>query len=126
MGFFVSVSEVVFFKYINPPFTFSMLRGWVHKKTGTRYYRVPSYQWCDLEKISPHLRQAVLAGEDQRFLGHRGFDLIEFREAIRNLIETKRVRGASTISMQAARSLFLWSDRTLIRKMLEGLLYHSY
>ncbi len=118
--FFVSVGEVVLVKYVNPPFTFSMLRGWVHQKTGTRYYRSPSYQWRDLDDISPHLRQAVLAGEDQRFLRHRGFDLIEFREAIKNLMETKRIRGASTISMQAARSLFLWSERTLLRKLLEA------
>ena len=50
--FFVSVGEVVLVKYVNPPFTFSMLRGWVHQKTGTRYYRSPSYQ-CVISMIFP-------------------------------------------------------------------------
>ena len=115
-----TLSEVLFFKYVNPPLTFGMIRGWVHQKTGIRYYRCPAYEWRDLDDISPYLRQAVLAGEDQRFLHHHGFDFIEFKEAIKGVFQTGRIRGASTISMQAARSLFLWTDRTLLRKIIEA------
>jgi monofunctional biosynthetic peptidoglycan transglycosylase len=117
---FFTMGEVLLFKYMNPPGTFSMIRGWYNQKTQNRYYRAPNYQWRNLEDISPHLRKAVLAGEDQRFLNHNGFDLIEFREAVKDIVETRRIRGASTISMQTARSLFLWTDRTVFRKILEA------
>ncbi|MCK9276188.1 MAG: monofunctional biosynthetic peptidoglycan transglycosylase [Syntrophales bacterium] len=115
-----TVGEVFLFKYVNPPVTFSMIRGWYNQKTQNRYYRAPRYQWCNLEDISPNLRKAVLAGEDQRFLNHKGFDFIEFKEVVKDIIETRRIRGASTISMQTARSLFLWTDRTVFRKIVEA------
>ncbi len=76
--------------------------------------------WRPLMEISPHLKQAVLAAEDQRFLDHWGFDFVELGKAIEDALHDKGVRGASTISMQAARTVFLWPDRTLVRKALEA------
>ena len=83
-------------------------------------YVTPLYSWQDLEKISPHLKQAVLASEDQRFLTHSGFDFEEMKIVMKNTIDHHPFRGASTISMQAARSLFLSSSRSLFRKAAEA------
>ena len=73
-----------------------------------------------MEEISPNLRKAVLAGEDQRFLSHHGFDLREMNKAIRDIALKKGYRGASTITMQVARTVFLWPDRSWPRKMAEA------
>ncbi len=76
--------------------------------------------WVDLEHISPHLAVAVLASEDQRFLQHRGFDFESIGEALESAWQGRRLRGASTISQQVARNLFLWPSRSVVRKGLEA------
>ena len=65
------------------------------------------------------MRRAVIAAEDQRFLSHNGFDFNEIKNALKTLIKSKKLRGASTISMQTARSVFLLSSRSMFRKMAE-------
>jgi monofunctional glycosyltransferase len=70
-------------------------------------------------KKFPHLRKAVLASEDQRFLSHNGFDLKEPKIVFEELLMEQKIRGVSTITMQAARSLFLYSSRNVIRKQEE-------
>lgn len=77
-------------------------------------------EWRPLNAIAPHIRKAVLAGEDQRFLSHNGFDFSEINEAMRDMVSRKGFRGASTISMQTARTVFLWPARSLWRKVLEA------
>ena len=77
-------------------------------------------EWRPLNEIAPHIRKAVLAGEDQRFLSHNGFDFSEINEAMRDMVARKGFRGASTISMQTARTVFLWPARSLCRKILEA------
>ncbi len=76
--------------------------------------------WVDLEKISPQVAVAVLAAEDQRFLEHHGFDFASIREALDTASAGGRLRGASTISQQVARNLYLWPSRSLPRKLLEA------
>jgi monofunctional biosynthetic peptidoglycan transglycosylase len=83
------------------------------------------YRWVDLELVSPHAAVAVIAAEDQFFPFHTGFDFKSIREAVRSneAQSTKRrprVRGASTISQQVAKNLFLWSGRSYFRKGLEA------
>jgi monofunctional biosynthetic peptidoglycan transglycosylase len=78
------------------------------------------YQWVDLEQISPHAAVAVIASEDQAFPFHAGFDLKSIREAVRENAHRKRPRGASTISQQVAKNLFLWSGASYVRKGLEA------
>jgi len=83
------------------------------------------YRWMDLERISPHAAVAVIAAEDQFFPFHTGFDLKSIREAIRHNEKQAdkrrpRIRGASTISQQVAKNLFLWSGRGYVRKGLEA------
>jgi monofunctional biosynthetic peptidoglycan transglycosylase len=78
------------------------------------------YQWVDLEQISPHAALAVIASEDQQFPFHTGFDLKSIREAVRENAHRKRPRGASTITQQVAKNLFLWNGASYVRKGLEA------
>jgi monofunctional glycosyltransferase len=78
------------------------------------------YQWVSLEQISPHAAIAVIASEDQQFPFHAGFDFNSIRDAVRASEAGKRLRGASTISQQVAKNLFLWSGRSFVRKALEA------
>jgi monofunctional biosynthetic peptidoglycan transglycosylase len=78
------------------------------------------YRWVDLDDISQHAALAVIASEDQLFPFHNGFDMKSIREAVRASERGKRLRGASTISQQVAKNLFLWSGRSFVRKGLEA------
>jgi len=78
------------------------------------------YKWTPWEKISPHAGIAVVAAEDQMLPEHFGFDLESISDALEKHSRGKRLRGASTISQQVAKNLFLWSGRSFIRKGLEA------
>ncbi|MFH1155982.1 MAG: monofunctional biosynthetic peptidoglycan transglycosylase [Pseudomonadota bacterium] len=119
-GIFVTVIQVMVFRVFNPPITVSTIWDYAWSMVENEPYQVPAYKWRDLAGISPHLRRAVLASEDQRFLDHGGFDFTELSIAVKDIMEEHRVRGASTISMQAARSLFLVPSRSLVRKAAEA------
>ena len=77
------------------------------------------YQWVNAEKISPMVKKAVIASEDQRFFEHNGFDFVEIEQAIKNYKKGRKLRGASTISQQVAKNLFLFPSKTFFRKGLE-------
>ena len=76
--------------------------------------------WVDLEQISPQVAVAVLATEDQRFVAHHGFDFASIRDALESGRRGRRLRGASTITQQVARNLYLWPGRSLVRKAIEA------
>ncbi len=79
------------------------------------------WHWRPLERISPHLVRAAIAAEDSRFCRHHGFDWQAIRQVLKRLEETGGLsRGASTISMQTARNVYLVPQRSLVRKGLEG------
>jgi monofunctional glycosyltransferase len=78
------------------------------------------HQWRPWEELSVHAKLAVIAAEDQRFLEHRGFDTVEMRRAWQASRNGARLRGASTISQQTAKNLFLWTGRSWARKGLEA------
>jgi len=84
-----------------------------------RTYQI-RYEWVDLEHISPNAALAVIASEDQQFPFHAGFDFQSIRDAVRASERGKRLRGASTLTQQVARNLFLWSGRSFVRKGLEA------
>ncbi len=115
-----SVLQVTVLRFVNPPFTGAMVFNWVADKMAGRDAQWPDPEWRPLRKISPHLRRSVLAGEDQRFTSHNGFDLVEMNQALQEAMVGGRVRGASTITMQVARTVFLWPGRSLTRKSLEA------
>ncbi len=115
-----SIILVAALKHINPPTSMFMvkrqLEGLVHED---RSWKI-DYQWVDWDNISPHMALSVVASEDQKFLNHWGFDFQSIREAIEERITQGRVRGASTITQQTAKNLFLWEGRSYLRKGVEA------
>jgi monofunctional biosynthetic peptidoglycan transglycosylase len=79
-----------------------------------------SKRWVPIEKISPHMIQAVVAAEDNRFLEHHGFSFVDMKKAWKNNQKGRRIRGGSTISQQTAKNVFLWNKRSYLRKGLEA------
>lgn len=77
------------------------------------------HSWVPLEQISPHLVQAVIASEDNLFLEHSGFDFVQIKKAMKENKRRKKPRGASTISQQTAKNVFLWPHSSFIRKGFE-------
>ncbi len=77
-------------------------------------------RWVPLSAVSPRLRAAIVASEDNLFCAHRGFDLGSLQDAIEDWEAGRRTRGASTLSMQTAKNVFLWPGRSLLRKALEA------
>ena len=79
------------------------------------------HHWVPLREMTPYMPLAVIASEDQRFLSHHGFDFEAIEKAAkRNRQDNKRKLGASTISQQTAKNVFLWPGRTWVRKGLEA------
>ena len=78
------------------------------------------YRWRPLNRISPRLVEAVIAAEDARFCSHRGFDMAAIEQALERNRRGGRVRGGSTISQQTAKNVFLWPQRSWVRKGLEA------
>lgn len=115
------VLQVLAVRFIDPPITPLMLIRWA-QSAFSDYPPVPiRYRWRDLEEMPDHFLTAVLAIEDQRFFDHHGFDWTELRKALaESKTQGKPVRGASTITMQCARSLFLWQNQSWLRKGLEA------
>ena len=116
----VTLIQVVSLRFINPPFTMKWVWDYVNHLIISEPYHQPAFIWRPLEEISPHLRRAVLAAEDQRFLEHHGFDMVEIRQAAQDILTERRLRGASTISMQTARTVYLLPERSIFRKVMEA------
>ena len=116
----LSVIIVVSLRWIDPPTSAVMLEARLNAASeGDRSYRT-DYEWVSLEHISPHAAIAVIASEDQQFPFHDGFDLNSIRESVRASEKGKKLRGASTISQQVAKNLFLWNGRSFVRKGIEA------
>lgn len=111
---------VLLLRWVEPPATAFMLEArWQAFAAGDGAYR-QRYDWVDLEAISPQAAMAVIAAEDQQFPFHAGFDFKSIREAVRHNAHSRRTRGASTISQQVAKNMFLWSGRSYLRKGIEA------
>ncbi len=117
--FLFTLLQVAALRFMDPPVTPNVAWEWAESILKGRPELRPRYSWKPLEDISPHLRRAVIAAEDQRFLSHNGFDFNEIKKAMDALAREGKLRGASTISMQAARSVFLLSSRRAYRKAAE-------
>jgi monofunctional biosynthetic peptidoglycan transglycosylase len=77
------------------------------------------HSWVKIENISPHLVQAVVASEDNLFMKHWGFDFEQIRRAMKENKRRSKPRGASTISQQTAKNVFLWPQSSFVRKGFE-------
>ncbi|MDE2250444.1 MAG: monofunctional biosynthetic peptidoglycan transglycosylase [Gammaproteobacteria bacterium] len=116
----LAVLMVLALRWINPWTSAFMLGARLDALfAGDHHYRT-HYQWVDLEQISPQAALAVIASEDQQFPFHAGFDFRSIREAVRHNAVSRHKRGASTISQQVAKNMFLWSGRSYLRKGLEA------
>ena len=98
------------YRWIDPPTTYLIVAEWSRLGEVAR-------EWRDLDEMSPHLPRAAMAGEDARFCDHWGFDVEEIRNA---LADKDRRRGASTITQQVAKNVFLWPDASWLRKGMEA------
>ena len=106
-------------RWLDPPTSaFILTRQWEQLRGGRA--AAVHHRWVDFDRISPHLAVAVIAAEDQRFPDHHGFDLAAINRALAHNARSRTVRGASTISQQTAKNLFLWSGRSYLRKGLEA------
>lgn len=113
----VTFVAVLLLRWIDPPTTAFILRERIVAASSKPAYAV-RHRWVDAAQISPYMRLAVIASEDQTFPDHHGFDFHSIDKALDER-ERGRVRGASTISQQTAKNLFLWPGQSWIRKGFE-------
>jgi monofunctional biosynthetic peptidoglycan transglycosylase len=111
---------VVLLRFV-PPWTSAVmlerqLSAWLHREPNFRLRQ----HWVPWQQVSPYVPLAMVAGEDQKFPYHRGFDFDSIHDAMDAADDGKRLRGASTISQQTAKNLFLWNGRSFVRKGLEA------
>jgi len=116
-----SFLAVLALRFVDPPTTAFMARARVASwfDHDPRPYKL-RHEWRDLSQISPQLQLAVIAAEDQRFPEHNGFDFKQIRKALDDAENGGRSRGASTISQQVAKNLFLWPGHSWARKGIEA------
>lgn len=112
--FIVSTLWVILYRFIPVPITPLMVTRSIIDDAPIHY------TWQPLEKISKHLPLAVVSSEDNLFTQHNGFDFKAIKQASEDAKKGKRLRGASTISQQTAKNVFLWNGRSWIRKGLEA------
>jgi monofunctional glycosyltransferase len=110
----LSIFAVLLMRWVDPFTSAFMLRARYGDGLAVRH------EWADMRQISPHAAMAVIAAEDQLFPFHTGFDVDSIREAAERNARGRRTRGASTISQQVAKNLFLWPERSYVRKGLEA------
>ncbi len=106
------LAYIILLRWVNPPITITQLTNWIEGHGLKRDY-------IDFDAMSPNIRLAVMASEDQLFPDHNGFDIKSIKKALESNKKSKRVRGASTISQQVAKNVFLWQGRSWFRKGLE-------
>ena len=116
----ISIFSVIIYRFIDPFLTPLMLIRAIEQYRNNEPVRMTS-QWVSLDEISPQLPLAVVASEDNLFLEHHGFDLkaIEKAQDYNEAHKGRKTRGASTISQQTAKNVFLWPQRSWVRKGLE-------
>lgn len=108
----LTIGVTLLFRWFPPPTSAFMIQQ--------RHSGIPvDYRWVPMNRISPHAALAVIASEDQNFFGHWGVDVKAIADAIEDNRTRKRPRGASTISQQVVKNLFLWPRRSYVRKGLE-------
>jgi monofunctional biosynthetic peptidoglycan transglycosylase len=117
--FLASVLMVLALRWIPPLTSGVMMERRVTALVSGKDYEV-DYRWTPWSRMSHHAGVAVIASEDQNFLTHRGFDVESIQKAIDAHEKGARLRGASTISQQVAKNVFLWSGRNFVRKGLEA------
>lgn len=109
----LTILPVIIFRWLPLPTSSVMLQRTLTEQASQHY------QWVNKDQISAWAAMAVIAAEDQKFPDHHGVDFKAVSDAISDRLEGKRLRGASTISQQVAKNVFLWQGRSFVRKGLE-------
>ncbi|WP_372746517.1 monofunctional biosynthetic peptidoglycan transglycosylase [Lutibacter sp.] len=116
--FSTSIFVVVVYKWVPVPFTPLMfirnIEQWSEGKSATL-----THKWVSMDNISPNLAKAVVVSEDQKFLAHFGFDIEAIEKAYEGNKKGKKIKGGSTITQQTAKNVFLWPQRSYVRKGFE-------
>ncbi|RNF33700.1 monofunctional biosynthetic peptidoglycan transglycosylase [Paracoccus methylarcula] len=107
--FLLMMVLVAFYGLVNPPTTWTIIAE-------SRNHPIKPREWADIGDIAPVMRRSVVAAEDANFCRHWGFDMTE----IRKVVASGSSHGASTISQQTAKNVFLWQNRSWTRKLLEA------
>jgi monofunctional biosynthetic peptidoglycan transglycosylase len=111
---------ILLFAVVQPPVTSVMLRHVVGRVANGKRPVWPAHTTVSRADLSPNLRRAVLASEDDRFYLHFGIDTVEINNALERRRRGGKLRGASTLTQQVAKNLFLWNGRSFVRKGIEA------
>jgi monofunctional biosynthetic peptidoglycan transglycosylase len=114
----LTVAQVLWVGLLDPPGTATTV-GRVLERWGEGSWGLPSHRAMSLEDLGPHVPRAVVSAEDARFFLHDGFDWESVCDAVGDASRGKRLRGASTITQQVAKNVFLWQGRSWVRKAAE-------
>ena len=116
--FLLSIFSVIIFRWVPVPFTpLMVIRNIEQWSKGKKASFV--HKWVSINKISDNLTKAVIVSEDQKFMEHFGFDMEAMEKAYEKNKKGKRIKGGSTITQQTAKNVFLWPQRSYIRKGFE-------
>jgi monofunctional biosynthetic peptidoglycan transglycosylase len=113
-----TVLPVFLLRFVDPPTTAFMLARRMEASEKNEKLVIRQL-WVPRSRISVHLQRALIAAEDQKFFSHWGFDVEAIEDAVEDRIEGKSTRGASTLTQQVAKNLFLWSGQSFVRKAIE-------
>src|SRR5690606_23226069 len=113
----ISIAWVLLYRFINPPVTWLMIQRSFEEMEGPKK-SVPR-KWVNYEDLSDNLKKAAIASEDARFMQHAGSDTKAIKEAYQKNQAGQTLRGGSTISQQTAKNVFLWPQRSWVRKGFE-------
>ena len=116
----VPIPFILLFAVVQPPVTSVMLQRVVARTVNGDRPIWPAHTTVSRDKLSPYLRRAVLASEDDRFYLHFGIDVVEINNALERQRRGGKLRGASTLTQQVAKNLFLWNGRSFVRKGVEA------
>ena len=117
--FGISIFWVILYRWVNPPVTFLMIQRGFERKSDGKNWKIDK-KWVDFDSIADPMKRAAVAAEDQTFLENHGFDFTAIEKAIDKNSKSHKLIGGSTITQQTAKNVFLWSDRTYIRKGIEA------
>jgi monofunctional biosynthetic peptidoglycan transglycosylase len=121
VGFFLfSIFIVLLLKWLNPLTSSIMIQRQIEAVVTLKEKQMIAYEWFSYDDISKEMALAVVAAEDQNFPFHFGFDFEQIEKALDQHNRGRRLRGASTITQQVAKNLFLWEGRSFIRKGFEA------
>lgn len=116
----ITILTILLLRWVDPPTSAFMIRHWLLAEQPADGRLRLYHEWVAADLIPPEVKLAVIAAEDQRFPAHAGFDLVEMNKALESWRNGDSLRGASTLSQQTAKNLFLWPSSDWLRKVLEA------